>query len=1040
MSSSMASEPPFGRSVPPSVASDYDRDTVMVMPVPADPPGPGDPADDDCTPSRPGVALDAAGDAGVHAPGDAADEADGDDADPPDRGGPRYVVKGQLGQGGEGEVLAVVDVQLQRQLALKRPLPGKDLEAFRQEARRLARLEHPHIVPLYDADLDSDDPFFVMPQAGPGEARAQTLRRRIEQSPRLEQRLGLLPALLAATRAVAYAHGQGLCHGDLKPHNVLLGDHGEVWVADWGLAAAGAAASAASAAGDGFRGTPWYAAPEQADGQAASSPPADVHALGATLYHLLAGQKPHHGLPPDRVLEELRARRAPAPLGRLVPAAPRDLVRLVERVLDPRPEKRGSAQMLADDLESFLQGRLLSGVHHSLAERALHLAGRHRAAVVVGCVLLAALIALGATSLSRIVAERRRTFAALDLARAQALRELHSVESARLLLEAGRLAPGIADAEVLRWQARRLRHTLGPFQLPVTGLAYSPDGEWLAIPVDARTVRLFSRHTGWRESVALTTGMAVARLAFSPDGRWLAMASFGGSLQLFESTGKAAWQRRHQLQEPVERPERAAVLAWDPASRFLLAGRRDGQVVRLRLPGGQADGEWKAPELADLAVGPESNVAVIGGARQGWFIPLDTPGEPAVRFATGDAEIMAVTFRKHMDQRTPLLAIAIGFADGTLFIFDRERDHRVVIPVSHRPIVRLAASERLIAVGTLDGTVELLAPRWTKAAAPLQVGEDIWELALHPSRPELAVASASRVVRIYDLQVSAASPDRPVTRVLGLAAGGGRTAAVLRPSTETTARVCLLGTGAKATSCVEECGKVPGESAALALSADGTLLAVGDERSLRVQRLGPSGACAGPPLWQRTLEAAPGTLTIDAGGTRLAIGRPGGGVQLAEATTGRDLGPLPEAPAADLDVRRTAFAAGPAARGEVAFGLGDGRVALVTADGRRTRQEFLGEPTGAAVADLGFSPDGQLLAVLLQTGTLRIFRRRPDPNEPPELLLERVQAVPHGAALAWTSSTQLLLGGLEGLVSLPRPDAATAWREVAAHLAAAATR
>ena len=214
----------------------------------------------------------------------------------------RYRLGAELGRGGMGRVVEAFDTQLGRTVALKEVLPrgtGKIDRRFEREVQITARLEHPSIVPLYDAGTMPDGrPFYVMRKV-----TGRPLDELITRAADLEERLALLPNLLAAMDAIAHAHKRGVIHRDLKPGNILVGDNGETIVIDWGLAKVlgesdtdpGEAMvapqdSLKTLAGAVF-GTPGFMAPEQARGEDLGAQ-ADVFALGATLYQLLVGRAP----------------------------------------------------------------------------------------------------------------------------------------------------------------------------------------------------------------------------------------------------------------------------------------------------------------------------------------------------------------------------------------------------------------------------------------------------------------------------------------------------------------------------------------------------------------------------------------------------------------------------------------------------------------------------------------------------------------------------------------------------------------------------
>src|SRR5262245_14684939 len=232
-----------------------------------------------------------------------------------------YRPEREIARGGMGRIVAAEDQRLGRAVALKELIDtgAEQRGRFQREALITARLQHPGIVPVYEAGRwPSGDPFFAMKLVS-----GRPLDRVIADARTLEDRLALLPRIAAATDAIAYAHSQRVIHRDLKPANVLIGEFGETVVIDWGLAkslddvdapeslrpaaravqTAPARSAGATRPGDhtastltvvgSVMGTPAYMAPEQARGEPVDQR-ADVFALGAMLYQLLAGVPPYH--------------------------------------------------------------------------------------------------------------------------------------------------------------------------------------------------------------------------------------------------------------------------------------------------------------------------------------------------------------------------------------------------------------------------------------------------------------------------------------------------------------------------------------------------------------------------------------------------------------------------------------------------------------------------------------------------------------------------------------------------------------------------
>ncbi|MFN8194056.1 MAG: serine/threonine-protein kinase [Nocardioidaceae bacterium] len=201
----------------------------------------------------------------------------------------RYVLDREIGRGGMGAVWLGRDEVLGRPVAIKRigSLPGglsPDLARAEREARLAARLNHPHVVAVFDLVAEGDDHWLVMEYVE-GASLAQRLRHLGPLSP--DQ---AAPVIGQAADALAAAHAAGIVHRDVKPSNILVTPEGVAKLTDFGIARAEADASLTQTGL--VTGSPAYLAPEVASGGGAQ-PPADVWSLGATLFHALEGRPPY---------------------------------------------------------------------------------------------------------------------------------------------------------------------------------------------------------------------------------------------------------------------------------------------------------------------------------------------------------------------------------------------------------------------------------------------------------------------------------------------------------------------------------------------------------------------------------------------------------------------------------------------------------------------------------------------------------------------------------------------------------------------------
>ncbi len=338
---------------------------------------------------------------------------------------PRYQLEQELGSGGMGQVLLVRDVQLRRSVALKVLRRGSvsalDASRFLAEAQATAQLSHPNIIPLHDFGvLPGGDPYVTMKAV-----RGVTLRESMaayQQAPSARELPRLLRILIDVTNAIGYAHHRGVVHRDLKPENVMIGEFGETIVLDWGLAAFARGGDARNdrqgpvevgrdvpTLAETIVGTPAYMSPEQVSGDSGKiDGTTDLWALGVILYEILAGRRPFEAssLP---VLQAAIVTRDPDDPGRSGREVPRELAGVALQCLAKDRDRRyRSAIDLRQDLEAYLDGRLLSAARYSRATRLWKWARRHPA---VTASFLAGSIGLGSAgflSLWQDRMERRR--------------------------------------------------------------------------------------------------------------------------------------------------------------------------------------------------------------------------------------------------------------------------------------------------------------------------------------------------------------------------------------------------------------------------------------------------------------------------------------------------------------------------------------------------------------------------------------------------------------------------------------------------------
>jgi tRNA A-37 threonylcarbamoyl transferase component Bud32 len=340
---------------------------------------------------------------------------------------PRYDPRTELGRGAMGRVEAVYDVRLDRVVARKTLYrSGRDAE-FRREARMAASLEHPGIVPVYEASDGPDGPWYTMRRV-----EGRTLRSVIADASSVTARLELVAPFLRLCEAIAYAHGKGVVHRDIKPDNVMLGPFGEVVVVDFGLAVRVDEAAAGRIAG-----TPAYMSPEAARGER-PGPRDDVWSLGATLYTLLTGQAPYSGTG-HAILEALRDGPSPTLDDATLPA---ELRAVVNKAMQRDPAQRyPDAEALRADVAAFTNGRLVGAYSYSRAELFWRFVDQYRGYLVFGGISAALVLAVIGISSVQVRFDRDRAVAA-EQARTQQLAQ--SLEARARSLGGAAEAEGVA--------------------------------------------------------------------------------------------------------------------------------------------------------------------------------------------------------------------------------------------------------------------------------------------------------------------------------------------------------------------------------------------------------------------------------------------------------------------------------------------------------------------------------------------------------------------------------------------------------------------
>lgn len=689
----------------------------------------------------------------------------------PHRSRDSYVGVVEFARGGIGRIARAFDPRLSRVVALKELQSSShmDEQRFAREVRVTARLQHPGIVPIYDAGRwPNGEPFYAMKLIA-----GESLSARIKRSATLAHRLEFLRCVENVADTMAYAHAQGVIHRDLKPSNVLVGEFGETVVIDWGLAkilqanepmstndladkasesrivspldlqllgggahhdsdehiSSGPDQVVLTQVGD-VLGTPYFMSPEQALGLSVDTA-TDIWAVGAILYNVIAGFPPFSDILDGTPIERV-ARGEPTPLVEIAPDCPVELLDIVSRAMSIQPSSRyRSVREIADDLRRFQAGQFVSAHRYSVAERVGRRLRRRALPVAVTAVAALLLGVIGIVAAVRVGRERDRAEA----------RRIEAVNAGAEAVRSHQAAVHKQD-ELLLLQARTQLDTD-----PTASIAAlkSLSADWTSW-TRARDVALEAHLRGVATLMPGHTGDVWA-IETSKDGSIAITASIDRTLRI--------WDIAQGSSRVLATTESAQVaIAFPAESRVVYTAGLDRKIHRWSIDDSAPErvmGEHEEIVVA-LAVSPDGKTLASGSA-DGWVYLWDIRGDvPTRRARIRDQKGTVYALAFTPDGRS----IVTGGADGIVRLRDLDTMKAREAPAHQGHVFSLAVSSRgEIATGGEDGNVQIFSST-TLDRRTLATGRGV-VFALAFSRDGTRVASGSddRRVMVHDLGTSA---------------------------------------------------------------------------------------------------------------------------------------------------------------------------------------------------------------------------------------------------------------------------------------------
>jgi len=729
----------------------------------------------------------------------------------PGAGIDKYMMAGEVGRGGMGVILNAYDTDIRREVAMKvitgRKSESREfLERFVEEAQVQGQLEHPNICPVHELGVDGDGRIYFTMKMVKGSSLAEIIKQAQEETQEARESgrtagqrslTDTLHIFLKICDGIAYAHSKGVIHRDLKPDNIMVGDFGEVYVMDWGLAKIigrddvirdhlvitdrSEDTKEMKTMSGSVVGTPSYMPPEQSRGVVEEMDErSDIYSLGAVLYELVSLKRPFTGRNPWEILEKALEEKPPAP-SQLSPelTIPPELDSMVLKCLKKQKSDRyQSIQELKHDIELFLSGRPIGAMEYNLWQVFRKWVERNRVLAASVITVLLVIVAAALISFFNVRQEMERAVKAEQ----EAIRQKNIAEEQQAKAVESEKKALDREEEALRNQEEALRNQKKS-ELNIARF-YEEKGEigevirrygairrWM---IDSRknlfpfiNLRLWKvRHTGGRYKEVLDTLVqtkhnhpgektGVYSVAISPDGKILAVGCHDWTVKLWNLTTRSLQGILKGHGKPVKYvtfspdgtllasgDERGDLILWDPVKQEQTA----------KLTTRFTPDETSFTSMVEcISFSPDGTLMATSN-REDKVVLLWKIGfpKPVSVIHSGTGAILSMMFSPDGKR------LVLGSRDNSVRLCDLENDHEVKRLYSHKDDVNCVAFSpdgNLIASGSDSGTIFIWDLKSGRALTRFdRHGMSVLSLAFSPDGKTLISGSADRTVRFWDIE------------------------------------------------------------------------------------------------------------------------------------------------------------------------------------------------------------------------------------------------------------------------------------------------